>query len=72
MNSNSFGHLGNKIKVNRKKQKLTQEKLSEITGIEIKYLQKIESKNPPNITLKTLAKIAKALKTTPAKLIESK
>jgi len=72
MSSNSFSHLGNKIKVNRKKQKLTQEKLSEITGIEIKYLQKIESKSPPNITLKTLLKLAKALKTTPAKLIESK
>jgi len=48
---------------------LTQEELSEMAGIDYKYLQKIEGKSPPNIKLETIEKIAKALKITPAKLL---
>lgn len=72
METRLYKNLGKKIKSLRAKHKITQEDLAEITGIEYKYLQKIERENPPNITLKTLAKLAQALKTTPAKLLDSK
>jgi transcriptional regulator with XRE-family HTH domain len=47
----------------------TQEKLAEITGIDYKYLQRIEGKNPPNVRIETVAKFAKALKTTSSNLV---
>jgi len=60
------------IRAMRNKRGLTQEQLSDDADIDYKYLQMIEGKNPPNISLKTIEKLAKALKTTPAKLIETK
>lgn len=54
---NSFlVNLGNFIKVKREGQKLTQEQVSEITGIEYKYYQKIEG-GKVNFTFKTFHKI---------------
>jgi transcriptional regulator with XRE-family HTH domain len=61
--------LAQRIKELRKKLALTQEKLSELSGIDYKYIQKIESKNPPNIKLETIERLAKTLKTTPSKLL---
>ncbi len=61
--------FGKRIKEFRQRCRLTQEELAEITGIDYKYLQKIEGKNPPNIKLETIEKLTKALKTTPAKLL---
>ena len=63
--------LGKKIKELRKKRGYTQDKLSELANIDYKYLQRIEGKNPPNIKLETLERFAKALKTTPSKLLDS-
>jgi len=60
------------IRAMRNKRKQTQEQLSDKADIDYKYLQMIEGKNPPNISLKTLEKLAKGLKTTPSKLLESK
>ena len=60
------------VKMIRTKQNLTQEQLSEISGIGYKYLQMIEGKNPPNASLKTIEKLAKALKTTPERLLNPK
>ena len=62
--------VSSNIKKFRKTHKLTQEELAENTGIDYKYIQKIEGKNPPNIRVDTLEKIAAALKTAPAKLIQ--
>ena len=53
----------------RTKNKLTQEQLSGISGIGYKYLQLIESKNPPNLSLKVIERLAKALKVPPSKLL---
>lgn len=61
-----------RIKELRRKQGYTQEKLSELTGIDYKYLQRIEGKNPPNIKLETLERIAKAFKISVSKLLEDK
>lgn len=62
--------LGNNIKNRRKKFKLTQEEFASQADIDYKYLQRIEGKNPPNLGIEFIAKIAKALKTTPSKLID--
>lgn len=62
--------LAQRIKALRKKIGLTQDKLSEASGIDYKYIQRIEGKNPPNIKLETIEKLAKTLKTTPSKLLD--
>jgi len=54
--------LGKKLKEVRQKQNMTQEKLAELTRTSYKYIQRIEGKNPPDIRLSTIEKIAKAFK----------
>lgn len=61
--------LAQRIKQLRNDLGLTQEKLSELSGIDYKYIQRIEGKNPPNIKLETIERLAKTLKTTPSKLL---
>lgn len=62
--------LAQRIKQLRKGLGLTQEKLSEASGIDYKYIQRIEGKTPPNIKLETIERLAKILKTTPSKLLD--
>ena len=62
--------LGQQIRKLRVKAGLTQEKLATAVDIDYKYLQKIEGKNPPAVRIDTIEKIAKALKTTPSKLLD--
>jgi len=62
--------LGKKIKGLRAKRSYTQEKLSEISGIDYKYIQRIEGKNPPAIKIDTIERLAKALKVKPAELLK--
>ena len=61
--------LGKKIREFRKKRGITQEQLAEMTKTSYKYIQRIEGKNPPDVRLTTIEKIAKALKTNPEKLL---
>ncbi len=49
------------LRVLRKQKGLTQEKLAEMSDIDYKYLQKLESKTPSSPTLNVLEKIATAL-----------
>lgn len=60
------------IKKIRKRCKVTQEELAEKTGIDYKYIQRLEGKNPPNVQIDTLERIAKSLKTTPSNLLNLK
>jgi len=62
--------VAGKIKKLRIKRKLTQEKLADETGIDYKYIQRLESKNPPAIKIDTIQRIATALKVSPSKLLE--
>jgi len=62
--------LGKRLKELRKKRGFTQEQLSEKTGIDYKYVQRIESKKPPDIRLETIGRLAKALKTKPSTLLD--
>ena len=70
MNTHIGRTLSKKIKELRKKQGLTQERLAELTETSYKYIQRIEGKNPPDVRLTTVVRIAKALKVKPAELIE--
>lgn len=45
----------------RKSKGLTQEKLAEMSDIDYKYLQKLESKNPSSPTLSVLKKLSRGL-----------
>jgi len=54
--------LGKKIKGLRRKRGYTQDKLAEITGIDYKYIQKIEGKTPPAVRIDTIEKLAKGLR----------
>lgn len=60
--------FGKKIKEIRQKGGITQEELAELTKTSYKYIQRIEGKNPPDIRLTTIERIAKALKIDPVKL----
>ena len=60
MKTNIRLKLGKKIRQIRKRRGITQQKLSELANIDYKYIQKIEGKNPPNIKVETLEKLAKA------------
>ena len=62
--------LGRKIQYYRSKCGYTQEKLAELASIDYKYLQRVEGKNPPALKIDTIGKLAKALKISPAKLID--
>ena len=62
--------LGKNIKSFRKLQGITQEKLAEMTGIDYKYLQRIEGKKPPAVRIDTIDKLAEALKVKPAELLD--
>jgi transcriptional regulator with XRE-family HTH domain len=59
-----------KIKELRKSLGYTQEKLAELTGIDYKYIQRIESKAPPAVKIDTIQRIAKVLKVSPSKLLD--
>ena len=62
--------LGRKIKEFRKKRGLTQEQLAELINTSYKYLQRLESKNPPDIRLSTIVRLSKALKIKPTELLK--
>ncbi len=59
---NARFRFGRGVKKLRKGYFWTQEKLAKRAGISRSYLQKIEGKNPPNISVDTIKKIADALK----------
>lgn len=61
-----------RIKELRRKRGYTQEKLSELSGIDYKYLQRMEGKSPPNIKIETLERLAKAFQIPVSRLLEDK
>ena len=64
-----YRNIGKKIKTLREQAGLTQEKLAEKSGISLDYLGKIEvCINKPG--LKTILKIANALKVEPFKILK--
>lgn len=70
MKSNIQHQVGKRVKELRQKKGLTQEELADKTGIDYKYIQRIEGKTPPNLTAITIGKLAQALKVKPSKFFE--
>ncbi len=62
--------LARRLKELREKYKYTQEKLAELSGVDYKHIQLLESKNPPAARLDTVEKLAKAFKIDPSKLLK--
>lgn len=58
-----------KLKQLRRVRNLTQEELAQRAGIDYKYLQKLEGKNPSSPTLSTLDKVARGLDMTLSDLV---
>lgn len=62
--------FGERLRKLRKKAKLTQEGLAQASGLDYKYIQRLEGKKPSSPTLNSLEKLAKAFKITPAELLK--
>ncbi len=62
--------LGKRIKAFRRKRGITQEQLAELIDTSYKYIQRIEGKNPPDIRLTTIMRLAKAFAITPSELLK--
>ena len=54
----------------RLKHGYTQQKLAELSDLDYKHIQRLESKNPTDVKLETIEKLAKAFKTTRSKLLD--
>ena len=54
--------FGKRVKELRAKRGWTQKELARRAGISKSYLQKIESQNPPDVTLDVIAKLARGFK----------
>ena len=61
-----------KLKQERQKAKLTQEKVAEIIEVSVRYYQILESKKPTAIKIDTIEKIANAFKIDPSTLLKFK
>ncbi len=64
MKSTFLLEFGRKVKLLRKKQKLTQEELAVLTGLHRTHISMIE-RAEGNLTLKNIQKIAQALEVSP-------
>ena len=63
--------FGRTLRRLRTEKQLTQEELAQRSGVDYKYLQKLEGQNPSSPTLLTLEKLAKGLGITLADFITS-
>jgi len=61
--------LARNIQAARKRRGFTQEQLAELVKTSYKYIQRIEGKQPPDLRISSLEKIAKVHKIKPAKLL---
>ncbi|MBI5149629.1 MAG: helix-turn-helix transcriptional regulator [Candidatus Omnitrophica bacterium] len=64
--------LAKRLRQLRQKYGYTQEKLAELSGVDYKHIQLLESSNPSTAKLDTIEKLAKAFKITPSKLLDFK
>lgn len=62
--------IAKRLRKLRKRKSYTQEKLAELSGVDYKHIQLLESKYPPAMRVDTLEKLAKALKISPRELLD--
>lgn len=70
MNTEVSRKLAKRMRELREEKGLSQEKLSELSDIDYKHIQLLESKNPPAAKLDTLEKLAKAFGISLSKLLD--
>ncbi|MDR1124679.1 MAG: helix-turn-helix transcriptional regulator [Deltaproteobacteria bacterium] len=63
--------FSNTLKRLRAEKNLTQEELAQRSGVDYKYLQKLEGQTPSSPTLSTLEKLANGLQISLVELIQS-
>lgn len=63
--------FSNTLKRLRTEKNLTQEELAQRSGVDYKYLQKLEGQSPSSPTLSTLEKLANGLQLSLVELIQS-
>lgn len=61
--------MAKRLKDLRERKKITQERLAELSGIDYKHIQLLESKKAPAAKLDTLEKLAKALNISISRLV---
>lgn len=49
---------------------MSQQKLAELADLDYKHIQRLESKNPTDVKLETIEKLAKAFKISCSKLLD--
>ena len=64
--------LGKRLRELRKKNGWTQEELAQVSGVDYKYIQRLEGKTPSSPTLNILEKLAKAFNADVSKLLKIK
>ena len=64
-------HFANSLRRLGKEKGLTQEELAQRAGVDYKYLQKLEGKNPSSPTLSTMEKLARGLEISLVELVAS-
>ncbi len=62
--------FGKHLRALRKKHKLTQEQLAQLSEVDYKYIQRLEGKEPSSPSLNIIEKLSKAFKISPAKLLD--
>lgn len=70
MQSEARFKLAERLRQLRKKHKLTQWGLSELSGVDYKHIQLLESKEPSAAKIDTLEKLAKAFRISLSKLVD--
>lgn len=55
-----------------RRERMTQEEFAEKRNISVRYVQKLESKNPPNVTIDALEGLTKVLKVDVSELLKKR
>lgn len=64
--------FGKRLRLLREKHNMTQEQLAQASGLDYKYIQRLEGKTPSSPTLNSLSKIAQAFSITLSELLRLK
>ena len=70
MAGNARRLLAKRLRYLREQRRLTQQMVAEKSGLDYKYYQTIEGKRPPNVTIDSLERLAKAFRISLSELVK--